>query len=440
MTTYHDRREPTLDLDATDEMRPRPGVPHLDTSLPHSEQGVLEAQTIIARTGLAHLIVLLRIKMGFPAEVFDLAARPLINGYAEFVQLLPVAGSRRYGEPGGQLHRALATALRALDHRRGQILPRGAPPEIIGAQAHRWTYAVFAAALLRDAARVCAGLKVWAASGTVLPELWDPTVGSLFVCGAQHYAVELASPEVSAVECDGKAAAQVFERCVPPIILSWLLEDAGLMAELLAVLGGRADPASAIAELVRLAATGPGKASKPVAEPEPMPSPNAPAADTSYRPAPVLPAAPTTVEPEFLEDVNADADGVALAQQFMAWLRQGLLDGTLPVNRPDALVHVVNEGLLLASPRIFREFARERAGPEPAGDAAKRVQRDVLRAGWHLRAGGGVNMLCYEMTRAGRSPTRITGIVIRDPRRFIDPLPVVDTTLVRVVDSGAAVD
>jgi hypothetical protein len=439
MTTF-DRQEPTLDLDATDEMRPRPGVPHLDASWPSSEQPVLYAQTIIDRTGLAHLIVLLRIKMGFPAEVFDLAARPLINGYAEFVQLLPVAGSRRYGEPGGQLHRALATALRALDHRRGQILPRGAPPEIIGAQAHRWTYAVFAAALLRDAARVCAGLKVWAASGTVLPEVWDPTVGSLFVCGAQRYSVELASPGELAGGFDGKTAVQVFERCVPPIILSWLQEDAGLMAELLAVLGGRADPASAIAELVRLAATGPGKTHIPVAEPEPMPSPNDPAVEPNDRPVPVLPAAPTTVEPEFLEDVNADADGVALAQQFMAWLRQGVLNGTLPVNRPDALVHVVNEGLLLSSPRIFREFARERAGAEPAGDAAKRVQRDVLRAGWHLRADGGVNMLCYERTRAGRSPTRITGIVIRDPRRFIDPLPAVDTTLARAIDRAAAVD
>ena len=401
MTIFHDRREPTLDLDATDEMRPRPGVPHLDTLLQHPEQAVLDAQTLIDRTGLAHLIVLLRIKMGFPVEVFDLAARPLIDGYAECVQLLPVAGSRRYGEPGGKLHRALATALRALDHRRGQILPRGAPPEIIGAQAHRWTYAVFAAALLRDA-------------------------------------VELASPEESAGEFDGKPSVQVFQRCVSPIILTWLQEDAGLMAELLAVLGGRADPASAIAELVSLAATGPGKASKPVAEPEPMPSPDAPATDPTDRPAPVLPVAPTTVAPAFLEDVHAE--GAALAQQFMAWLRQGVLDGTLSVNRTDAQVHVVNEGLLLASPRIFREFARERAGPEPAGDAAKRVQRDVLRAGWHLRAGGGVNMLCYEMTRAGRSPTRITGIVIRDPRRFIDPLPVVDTTLVRVVDSGAAVD
>jgi len=401
MTTFHDRREPTLDMDDTDEMRPRPGVPHLDTSLPNPEQAVLDAQTLIDRTGLAHLIVLLRIKMGFPAEVFDLAARPLINGYAEFVQLLPVAGSRRYGEPGGQLHRALATALRALDHRRGQILPRGAPPEIIGAQAHRWTYAVFAAALLRDA-------------------------------------VESASPEDSAGDVDGKTAVQVFERCVPPIILSWLQEDAGLMAELLAVLSSRADPASAIADLVGLAANGPGKASKLVAEPEPTPSPNAPAADSSDRPAPVLPAAPTTVEPEFLEDLNVD--GAALAQQFMAWLRQGVLNETLPVNRPDGLVHVVNEGLLLASPRIFREFARERAGPEPAVDAAKRVQREVLRAGWHLRADGGVNMLCYERARAGHSPTRINGIVILDPRRLIDPLPAVDTTLVRVVDSAAALD
>lgn len=153
---------------------------------------------------------------------------------------------------------------------------------------------------------------------------------------------------------------------------------------------------------------------------------------------PVLLAAPATVEPEFLEDVNAD--GAALAPRFMAWLRQGVLDGTLPVNRPDALVHVVNEGLLLASPRIFREFARNRASSEPAGDAAKRVQCDVLRAGWHLRADGGVNMLCYERTRVGRSPTRIAGIVIRDPRRFIDPLPAVDTTLVRAVDSAAALD
>ncbi|MFN8041795.1 MAG: TraI domain-containing protein, partial [Mycobacterium sp.] len=126
------------------------GSPRVIGSPVVPERPALSAQAIIDRSGAANLIVLLRVRMGFPAESFALAARPLIDGYAEFVQLRPIPGSGRYGGPGGQLQRGLVTALRALDHRRGQILPRSAPPEILGALAHRWTYAVFAAALLRD--------------------------------------------------------------------------------------------------------------------------------------------------------------------------------------------------------------------------------------------------------------------------------------------------
>jgi hypothetical protein len=123
----------------------------------------------------------------------------------------------------------------------------------------------------------------------------------------------------------------------------------------------------------------------------------------------------------------------------MAWLSQGMLDGGLSVNEPDALVHVVAEGLLLASPRIFREFAKQQVGvPEAAADAAKRVQREVLREGWHLRADRGVNILCYERKRSDRGSTRINGIVIREPQRFVQTLPAFDSTLVRVVE-GASV-
>ena len=109
---------------------------HGESSL-WSELPVLSAQALIERVGLERLIPLLRIRLGFPRQVFALAAWPLIAGYAEFVQLLPVAGSKRYGNPGGQLYRGLATGLRALEYRRGQILPRGAAPEIIGEHAHR---------------------------------------------------------------------------------------------------------------------------------------------------------------------------------------------------------------------------------------------------------------------------------------------------------------
>jgi hypothetical protein len=122
----------------------------------------------------------------------------------------------------------------------------------------------------------------------------------------------------------------------------------------------------------------------------------------------------------------------------MVWLNQGLLDGTFSVNKPDALVHGVAEGLLLASPRIFREFAKQQvAGPESAADAAKRVQREVLREGWHLRADRGVNILCYDRKRSDRGGTRINGIVIREPQRFLHALPAIDSALVRVMDGAS---
>ena len=133
-----------------------------------------------------------------------------------------------------------------------------------------------------------------------------------------------------------------------------------------------------------------------------------------------------------------------LARQFMAWLRRGVLDGALPVNESGAFVHVVDEGLFLASPRIFREFVRQRRGSaEPAVDVAKQVQREVLREGWHLRADRGVNILCYEIKRDkrdDRGATRINGIVIRDPQRFVDPLPVINPSLVRVVEAAGVAD
>jgi len=116
-----------------------------------------------------------------------------------------------------------------------------------------------------------------------------------------------------------------------------------------------------------------------------------------------------------------------------------VLRGTFAVNTPDALVHVVVEGLLLVSPRIFREFTKQQgAGSAPAVDAAKREQREVLREGWHLRAGSSVNILGYERRRSDHGITRINRIVIREPHRFIRALPPINSALVRVADGANA--
>ena len=352
------------------------------------ERPALSAQEVLELSGLANLVVLVRVRMGFPPETFALAAQPLIERYAEYVQLESVPGSLRYGGPGGRLHRALAIALRALDHRRGQILPRNAPPEALGALAHRWTYAVLAVALLRD-------------------------VGS----------------EPSA------DAARRFEAWVPELILQWLGEDVALVAELRAVLTGAADPSSAIAELVERAATG-ARPAIAVSVPPDTPEPRSGAAEATSEPTL---ATPEISGPEFLDGV--DDTGSERARRFMAWVKQGVADGTLSVNVRGALVHRVQDGLLLASPGIFRAFVRqEGTGRDEPRDAAKRLQREVLRAGWHLRSDGGVNLHGYAWRTDGGQDVRIHGVVILAPARFVDPLPPVNPALVRVADSTAAGD
>ena len=354
-----------------------------------SDRSSLAASVIVDRSGLAKPIAVLRVRMGFPPETFAMAVQPLIDAYAEYVQPTPVWGYERCGGPGGQLHRGLVTALRALDHRRGQILPRNAAPEVLGALGHRWTYAVFAAALLHDLGR-----------GT--PEL----------------------------------PVQLFEHWVPASVRAWLDEDPALMAELRAVLSGDAPPGSAIAELVARAAA----RTWPLCE-APVPS-GAPTVQTfDAVESAIEPAPPSPVEdsPEFLDAVQTDA--AEPARRFMEWVRRGIADGTLTVNTSGALVHGVEEGLLLVSPGIFRAYVQhDGAGSGEKRDTAMRLQREVMRAGWHLRADGGVNLLGYAWKQDGRADSRIHGIVIVDPRRFVHPVPPVNPALARVAQVEAAPD
>ena len=45
------------------------------------------------------------------------------------------------------------------------------------------------------------------------------------------------------------------------------------------------------------------------------------------------------------------------AKRFIAWVQRGLADGSMAYNETGAMVHFVEAGMLLVSPRIFKEFA-----------------------------------------------------------------------------------
>lgn len=105
-------------------------------------------QSILECTGTAGRIDAIRIKLGFPAELFERAVYPVIKAYGESVQLLPASESHHLADSGGLFAHSIEVAGLAFDYRCAQILPPGAAPEAIGEQAHRWTYAVFVAGLL----------------------------------------------------------------------------------------------------------------------------------------------------------------------------------------------------------------------------------------------------------------------------------------------------
>lgn len=379
-----------------------------------AESGPFDLAAIVERTGSSALIDLLRVKIGFPQTVFDQSVMPVIDRCAQRVQLQPASESARYDRPGGQFIRALEIGSRALDYRRGQILPRGAAPEEIGAHAHRWSHAVLTAALIAGT------------SGARDADIGASTSGHL-------------------------------ADWIPDWVEEWLSQDALLVSALRGFLvdvsGG-----GGVGELVRRAMQDcgmslpavPGACDATMSIIPPLSD------DVSVDPVPGVERREESVafdaETQLLDDheVAGGDDRVALQrpkprasldeevpQRFMDWIRRGLHDRMLAVNEAGALVHFVEEGMLLVSPRVFQVFAK-RYGAWLAGlidtntenESSRIVQRLVMRKGWHVRGDDGVNVVTYVMRGESRS-SRISGVLFLEPERFVTVIPARNTRLVR---------
>jgi len=418
------------------------------TGVAARELPVLKFRGIITRSGAAALVDSLRVRLGLPREIYESAVQPAIEAYAEFVQFLPEATSTTHSDSGGLFRRALERTSLALDYRRGKILPPDAVPEAIGEQSHRWTYAVFIAALLHDVAAPIARLRVTMCDRCGGVALWDPHAGSLSELGAMRYRVECIDGAAPQARIFVELPHLLFMRFVPLFIQEWLAADATLARELSALLSGvPAARQSAIGALVlRAHGVTAGRTAKAehsttataiIAEPQDLKrGAHGQKATDAQRPM------PTHVN---AEDVMARAPDAA--HHFMHWLQGGIADRSIPINEANAWVHVVAEGMLLVSPRVFREYlkglvAEGNSGPRSSSshdtEAVKAIQRELLRSGWHLRGKQGINMLTYQVTSRGRGVSRIHGVVIRHPERFVNPLPPANSGLVLMPVTGDA--
>ena len=91
----------------------------------------------------------------------------------------------------------------------------------------------------------------------------------------------------------------------------------------------------------------------------------------------------------------------AIGQHFLAWLRAGLRDKGLKVNRKEAMVHIVPEGVLLVTPAIFKAYLQHygmaSTDKNELDKQFRRVQSRVQKLRMHRRTRSKMNIFKYKV-------------------------------------------
>ena len=220
-------------------------VPPLPDALP-----VLSSAALLAAH--ADLLRTIRERSGLAEGPWRADIAPALGAYAEFVQQLPASESHHHAAPGGLLRHSLEVVAGALALRRGAMLPAGATPEEFRRQEHRWTVAVLLGALLHDAGKPAADLRVTLLEQDAKSEgrLWQPLIWSMGEAGALWYRVEFAQASERDYARHARLAAALLARLAPAALLAWLADSPAVWEALLDYLSGVA-PLGPIGALVR---------------------------------------------------------------------------------------------------------------------------------------------------------------------------------------------
>lgn len=132
------------------------------------------------------------------------------------------------------------------------------------------------------------------------------------------------------------------------------------------------------------------------------------------------------------EDDKPPAEPSELAVDFMRWLQKGLVSRELKYNETGAAVHFVPEGMALVSPRIFKDYAAEAGDDADLRDLSTKVQRELIKCGWHLPGPNRTNIVKYAIQgRGGAEVGSLSCVVLVEPGRWVQPVPPSNPALVK---------
>ncbi len=267
---------------------------------------VLPAKTLISSNKHRMVLSQLETMLALPGEHYQYLYDQLLLNFADFVQVLPTS---RTSPLSSLLNEGLGRAITSLS-----IIQQEAALDL----DPRRTYAVFTAALLQDIAKVIIDRKVMLCNeeGEYVAD-WQPLDGVMSKAGMHYKIREYVSGHH---RIHHLMAPLLAYQLIPRIGFLWIAQDNALFVDWMHALGGGDDSGGGIRSIL---------SKIPLANNVTLPS--------------------VKIDP-------VEANGVDHGEAFLRWLREGLLDGSLPVNTADSGVHVVEGGVLLEFPMVFKAF------------------------------------------------------------------------------------
>lgn len=118
------------------------------------------------------------------------------------------------------------------------------------------------------------------------------------------------------------------------------------------------------------------------------------------------------------EDAAACMSQSVTALAFLEWLREGIETRRIPVNQRGAMVHRCADGVLIASPAVFKAYVRDHIHDALTWE---QVQRAVQRQR-RWRIGDGIRMFLFQGKRKHGLHGLVLSIEVLPVRHQVNPL------------------
>ena len=365
-----------------------------------------------------------------------------IERTAGILQLMPGPEAGSHHHPGGMIAHILEACSIALKYRKNVNLPIGAPPEERAKKRDLYTYAVFAAALLRHVGGVLYSQRptLYDWRGKYLAE-WNPLLEDLGWHQKARF-MKTGSDKMVLSHHRPMESLMYMGRILPKAGLLWLREDRDVYGKFLDAMSDA--PRGPIYELVRKAYRacedeyipeiprtphqgGPSPKTNVVEDPrKPEDAGEVPARPVKEVQAPKGKSRNSAARKASRKSTNGTAGKPAEAKVapatagngrdealmsqgeiFRTWLEDQINDSSLKMNEMEAPVHFVEQGAFLVLPNICQIFAE--------GNATKAdvIQREFENLGIHQKNPDNGDQNCWKARLSGFGKTSfLTGWIV----------------------------